>query len=121
QAAGDVCATAIKNVQLAEELRRVANTDSLTGVYNQRYFHIAVVHEISRAKRFEKQFSIIMFDLQNFRQVNQTHGFDAGDDLLRAVGHLLASTVRGIDTVCRYSADRFALILPETRDRKSVV
>jgi diguanylate cyclase (GGDEF)-like protein len=116
QAAGDVCATAIKNVQLAEELRRVANTDSLTGVYNQRYFHIAVAHEISRAKRFEKQFSIIMFDLQNFRQVNQTHGFDAGDDLLRAIAHLLASSVRNTDTICRYSADRFALILPETSE-----
>jgi diguanylate cyclase (GGDEF)-like protein len=116
QAAGDVCATAIKNVQLAEELRRVANTDSLTGVYNQRYFHIAVSHEISRAKRFEKQFAIIMFDLQNFRQVNQDHGFDAGDDLLRAVAHLLTCSIRSVDTVCRYSADRFALILPETSE-----
>ncbi|MCU1306195.1 MAG: diguanylate cyclase with sensor [Acidobacteriaceae bacterium] len=116
QAAGDVCATAIKNVQLSEELRRVANIDSLTGVYNQRYFHIAVSHEISRAKRFEKQFAIMMFDLQNFRVVNQTHGFDAGDDLLRAVAHLLTCTIRSIDTVCRYSADRFALILPETSE-----
>lgn len=116
QAAGDVCATAIKNVQLSEELRRVANTDSLTGLYNQRYFHIAVAHEISRAKRFEKQFAIIMFDLQNFRQVNETRGFDAGDDLLRAVAHFLAGTVRAIDTVCRYSADRYALILPETSE-----
>jgi diguanylate cyclase (GGDEF)-like protein len=116
QAAGDVCATAIKNVQLAEELRRVANTDSLTGVYNQRYFHIAVSHEISRAKRFEKHFSIVMFDLQNFRQVNQSQGFEAGDDLLRAIAHLLATSVRSIDTICRYSADRFAIILPETTE-----
>ncbi|MCU1284409.1 MAG: diguanylate cyclase with sensor [Acidobacteriales bacterium] len=116
QAAGDVCATAIKNVQLSEELRRVANTDSLTGVYNQRYFHIAVAHEISRAKRFEKQFSIIMFDLQNFSHVNKTLGFDAGDDLLRDIAHLLASSVRNTDTICRYSADRFALILPETSE-----
>src|SRR5205085_11152867 len=58
QVAGDVCATAVRNVQLAEELRRLANTDSLTGIYNQRYFHMAVAHEISRSKRFAKPFSV---------------------------------------------------------------
>ncbi len=114
QAAGDVGATAIRNVQLTEELLRVANTDSLTGVFNQRYLHVAVGQEITRAKRFGKPFSVIMFDLKHFREVNRQVGFDAGDEVLRGVTQLLRTSVRAIDTVCRYNADRFAIVLPET-------
>jgi diguanylate cyclase (GGDEF)-like protein len=117
QAAADVCATAIKNVQLADELRRVANTDSLTGLYNQRYFHVVVVHEIARAKRYSKTFSVVMFDLQNFRHVNQESGFESGDEILRGVAHQLKSSVRSNDTVCRYAANRFAVVLPETEQK----
>jgi diguanylate cyclase (GGDEF)-like protein len=114
QAAGDVCATAIKNVQLTEELRRVVNTDTLTGVFNQRYFHVAVSQELSRAKRFNQHFCILIFDLQNFRMMNKQFGFDGGDEVLRNVAHVLTSSVRSIDTVCRYTGDCFALVLPET-------
>jgi diguanylate cyclase (GGDEF)-like protein len=117
QAAADVCATAIKNVQLADELRRVANTDSLTGLYNQRYFHVVVVHEIARAKRYSKAFSVVMFDLQNFRHVNNEGGFEAGDDILRGVAQQLKASVRSNDTVCRYAANRFAVVLPETEQK----
>jgi diguanylate cyclase (GGDEF)-like protein len=118
QVAGDVCATAVRNVQLAEEIRRLANTDSLTGIYNQRYFHIAVAREISRAKRFAKPFSVLMFDLHGFRSVNQSRGFDDGDRILRSVAHLLTSSVRSLDTCCRYTGDQFALVLPEVDDAK---
>jgi diguanylate cyclase (GGDEF)-like protein len=114
QAAGDVCATAIRNVQLSDELLRVANTDAVTGVFNQRYFHLTVTHEIVRAKRFGKLFSIVMFDLKRFGEINRTSGFDSGDEVLRGVAQVLRSTIRAIDTICRYSADRFAIILPET-------
>ncbi len=114
QAAGDVCATAIKNVQLTDELRRVMNTDTVTGVFNQRYFHVAVSHELSRAKRFEQHFCIMMFDLHNFREMNKQFGFEGGDEVLRNVAHVLTSSVRSIDMVSRYSGDCFALILPET-------
>ena len=118
QVAGDVCATAVRNVQLAEELRRLANTDSLTGIYNQRYFHIVVNHEITRAKRFAKPFSVVMFDLKNFRAVNQSLGFDEGDRTLRSVAKLLTGSVRAMDTCCRYAGGQFALILPEIDEAK---
>src|SRR5258706_2001306 len=118
QAAGDVCATAIKNVQLTEELRRIVNTDTVTGVFNQRYFHVAVAHELSRAKRFNQHFCILIFDLQNFRQMNKEFGFDGGDEVLRNVAQVLTASVRSIDTVCRYSGDCFAMFLPETETSK---
>ncbi|MEO6119198.1 MAG: sensor domain-containing diguanylate cyclase [Terriglobales bacterium] len=114
QAAADVGATAIRNVQLSAELLRLANTDGLTGVFNQRYFHVAVGQEITRAKRFGKPFSILMFDLKHFKDVNRQVGFDAGDEVLRGVAQLLRSSSRAIDTVCRYRADCFAIVLPET-------
>jgi diguanylate cyclase (GGDEF)-like protein len=116
QAMADVCATAIRNVQLADELRRVTNTDGLTGVYNHRYFHTAVALEITRAKRFGKSFFVLMTDLRSFRRLTAEKGFPAGDDLLRNLAHALTAAVRSIDTVCRYSADRFAVILPEIED-----
>lgn len=113
QAAADVCATAIKNVQLTEELRRVTNTDSLTGAYNQRYFHSALAQEVSRSKRYHKSFSVLLLDIANFRYVNASMGFDGGDHVLREVAQGLRTQLRRTDIVCRYAGDRFALILPE--------
>ncbi len=114
QAAGDVAATSIRNVLLAEELRRVANTDFLTGVYNQRYFHAVLGEELARAKRYSKRFALAMLDLREFRSVNAAVGFDVADDLLRRVARGLLTHMRRSDTVCRFAGDRFALILPET-------
>jgi diguanylate cyclase (GGDEF)-like protein len=113
QAAADVCATAARNVQLSEELRRVANLDSLTGLYNQRYFHSALAQEISRARRHKKEFGLVMLDLRGFREINASLGVEAGDDLLRRVATVLRATLRNNDVICRYLGDRFALLLPE--------
>ncbi|MBI2677502.1 MAG: GAF domain-containing protein [Candidatus Koribacter versatilis] len=122
QAASDVCATAIKNVQLSEELRRVTSTDSLTGVFNQRYFHTVVAQEVTRAKRYGKGFALAMLDLKDFRQVNAALGFDEGDNVLRQAAQAIKGQVRSIDTVCRYAGDRFALVMPETgKERASAV
>src|SRR3954468_13330538 len=114
QAATDVCATAIRNVQLADELRRVSNTDSLTGVYNQRYFHIALGLETGRARRYRSTFSVLLVDLGGLREINSVAGFDAGDLLLRNVAMIMKQQLRGVDVICRYSGDQFAMILPET-------
>jgi len=113
QAAADVCATAARNVQLSEELRRVANMDPLTGVFNQRYLHAAIAQEIPRARRHKKEFGLIMLDVRGFREVNLSSGIEAGDDLLRRVAESLKSTLRNNDVLSRYIGDRFALLLPE--------
>jgi diguanylate cyclase (GGDEF)-like protein len=113
QATADVCATAIRNVQLADELRRVTNTDPLTGLFNQRYLHFVVGRELSRAKRFGSDFAVAALDLKRFRDVNSGHGFPKGDELLKRTAAKLRSTLRGVDTVCRYEADTFVVVLPE--------
>lgn len=113
QATADVCATAVRNVQLSEELRRVTNSDPLTGVYNQRYLHFVIGQELSRAKRFDSAFTVLGVDLRGFRAVNAEHGFSRGDDLLRAVASRIRNALRSVDTVCRYEADTFMVVLPE--------
>jgi diguanylate cyclase (GGDEF)-like protein len=119
QAAADVCATATRNVQLAEELHRVANHDFLTGCHNQRYFYSVLAQELTRARRYNKQFGVILLDLRHFRQVNSTYGFETGDQLLHKVARSLQLQLRSNDVLCRYMSDRFAVVLPEI-DRRGV-
>ena len=114
QAAADICATAIKNLRLSEELRRITNTDFLTGLNNQRFFHSTVAQEVARARRYNKQFSLVMIDLREFRSVNTALGFDGGDEVLRRTANLLKAQLRSHDVLCRYSGDRFTIVLPET-------
>jgi len=114
QAASDVCATAIKNVQLAEELHRVANTDFLTGAHNQRYFHAALDMEIVRARRYQKPLTVALLDIVHFRAVNERLGYDGGDKFLRELARSIHLRIRSNDIMCRYGGDRFAFIFPET-------
>jgi diguanylate cyclase (GGDEF)-like protein len=113
QAAADVCATAARNVQLSEELRRVADVDPLTGLFNQRHFHSALAQELPRARRHKKQFAVLLLDVRRMREINSALGMDKGDALLRRVGATLKSAVRSNDVLCRYMSDRFAVLLPE--------
>jgi diguanylate cyclase (GGDEF)-like protein len=116
QAAADVSATAARNVQLTQELRRVANSDILTGAYNQRYFHTVVEQELARGQRYNKQFGLVLLDLCGFRSVNDALGLDEGDELLRKVARALQSQIRSNDTLSRYAGDRFALVVPECEE-----
>lgn len=114
QTACDVCALAVNNVLLSEELRRATSTDSLTGAYNQRYFHVVVTQELSRASRTQRPVALVLLDIRNFREVNQLLGPAGADRVLRDVGHALASQAGSHDTLFRYAGDQFALVLPET-------
>jgi diguanylate cyclase (GGDEF)-like protein len=89
-------------------------------VYNQRYFHIALGLETGRARRYKSSFSIVLIDLGGLREINSAVGFDAGDMLLRTVANIMKQTLRGVDVICRYSGDQFAMILPETRSPQAL-
>lgn len=96
------------------DLREQAVTDGLTGLYNHRYFIQRLHEESARVVRHGGKFSIIMFDLDHFKEVNDRYGHLSGDAVLREVARLLQEAVRGVDSVARYGGEEFALLLPET-------
>ncbi|MEA2068341.1 MAG: GGDEF domain-containing protein [Verrucomicrobiota bacterium] len=91
-----------------------ATRDWLTGLYNRRYFEETLADHMAAATRYGRELSLILFDIDHFKQINDTHGHDAGDQTLRKFANLLSSTARKADIVCRYGGDEFAVLLPET-------
>ncbi len=102
----------IVNLKLQEALRIQSTRDALTGLYNRRYLEENFEREIRRAGRTEQPVGVVMFDLDHFKQFNDTFGHDAGDAVLREVGALLSRNSRVEDIPCRYGGEEFILILP---------
>jgi diguanylate cyclase (GGDEF)-like protein len=106
--------TAVANVRLHEETRRMSVTDALTGVGNLRHLSTTLSREVERATRFDRPLTVLMLDLDHFKDVNDTHGHAFGDVVLREFAQRLAECLREVDTVARYGGEEFAVILPET-------
>jgi diguanylate cyclase (GGDEF)-like protein len=100
--------------ELSQRLRSLAYHDSLTGLYNHRYFYEQLSHEVERAHRYGRPVSVILLDLDNFKQVNDTYGHLMGDRLLALMGQVISDQVRASDIAARYGGDEFAIILPDT-------
>lgn len=97
-----------------EELRQLAITDGLTGLFNYRYFKEQLQQELNRARRHDLYVSLVMIDIDHFKHYNDTNGHPAGDLILREIGRLLKSNIRNIDVAARYGGEEFALVLIET-------
>ncbi len=95
-------------------LKELVYRDGLTGLYNHRYFQEALDNELSRARRYHTSVSLILFDVDHFKQVNDTHGHPAGDLVLMNIARAVSTAVRPSDIVSRYGGEEFAVILPET-------
>lgn len=104
-----------EKLRLFHETQRLAVTDSLTGLYNARFFYSALDAEIARTKRYETPFSIVLFDIDNFKLINDTLGHQAGDEVLRSVADSMKDSSRKSDMVARYGGEEFIAILPSTR------
>jgi diguanylate cyclase (GGDEF)-like protein/PAS domain S-box-containing protein len=98
----------------AEQAEELARRDSLTGLYNHRTFYALLEEEFIRTQRFNRPVSLLMLDIDHFKGVNDAHGHQAGDDILKGLSDLLAKQARAVDRVCRYGGEEFTVILPET-------
>lgn len=108
-------AMAIYNAKLHNRTKLLAITDALTGLYNHRHFHHIFSIEMGRCKRYHKDLSIIMLDVDDFKKFNDRYGHSTGDLVLTSIGELIAGTLRGVDYAFRYGGEEFIVLLPETR------
>lgn len=114
EAAAEQLSLALSNLRLRESLRRQSIRDALTGLYNRRYLEEALSHELARCARRDLPLSVLMLDVDHFKQFNDGQGHAGGDLLLAAVGELLLTRLRAEDVACRYGGEEFTVILPET-------
>ena len=105
---------ALRNAWLLEQVKRMAATDGLTGVANRAAFDQALSAEIARAARGREDVSLLLLDIDHFKALNDRHGHQVGDQVLRLVGATLAAVSREFDTAARYGGEEFAVLLPRT-------
>jgi len=110
----ETCIPAIENARRYREARQLAETDALTGFFNQRYFHEMLRREALRAQRYDRRLALLILDLDDFKAVNDRIGHLAGDAVLAQVAEQLRNEIRSVDIGCRVGGDEFAVVLPES-------
>jgi diguanylate cyclase (GGDEF)-like protein len=119
-AAAAVLAVAIDNVRLFAEVQEHSVRDALTGCFNRAHTAAVLDAEIGRSRRSSTPLSLLMFDIDNFKRVNDQHGHLSGDAVLAAVGQHLRHVLRKSDVRCRYGGDEFMVVLPETPESGAI-
>jgi diguanylate cyclase (GGDEF)-like protein len=114
QAVASELVVAVENSRLYKLTRRLAITDELTGLHNYRFLQQRLDEEIERAKRYGKDLSLLMIDVDDFKSFNDTFGHLAGDAALAELARVMRLTVREVDLVARYGGEEFSVVLPET-------
>lgn len=110
----------LDKIRLFQETKRLSITDGLTGLYNSRYFYKQLEIEIARSNRYGSSFSLILFDIDRFKLLNDTYGHQAGDDVLLELGRILRAESRETDIVVRYGGEEFIIILPNTPEEDTI-
>ncbi|HZA19326.1 MAG TPA: GAF domain-containing protein [Actinomycetota bacterium] len=108
----DVAALALDNAQIRVALEHQAQTDSLTGLFNHRFFHERLRAELTRASRSRDSVALLVLDLDDFKRVNDIHGHGVGDHVLVGLAEIMNQTVRASDVACRIGGEEFAVIMP---------
>src|SRR5215208_4702176 len=106
---------AIENARRFREARQLADLDALTQLHNRRYFHETLAREVARAHRYDRKLALIVFDLDDFKGINDRIGHLSGDAVLAEAAERIRDVVRSADIACRVGGDEFAVILPESR------
>ncbi len=119
ESVADICASSIQNAHYVQRVKQLAYLDGLTGIFNRRYFELRIMEEIERARRFGTGMSVVMADIDHFKQLNDDFGHLLGDEVLRQTSSLLQQQLRKIDVVCRYGGEEFAILLSQTNEQQA--
>ncbi|WP_027340366.1 sensor domain-containing diguanylate cyclase [Halonatronum saccharophilum] len=114
-------AIAIDNASMYKQMEELATRDGLTKLYNHSYFQESLSQEIDKAQRYERDLSLIIMDIDNFKDFNDTYGHQVGDEVLKNLARLLEDQARNSDIVARYGGEEFVIILPETNKEGAFV
>lgn len=112
---------AVENARLYTRVKQLATTDDLTQLYNRRYFFELAEREFERSARYQKPLSIIMFDLDHFKQINDHHGHHQGDLVLQYIAEVSLEQLRKSDFIARYGGEEFIAMLPETNTADAIM
>lgn len=110
----------IDKIKLFQETERLSITDALTGLFNSRHFYRYLDLEISRTKRYGSSFSLMLFDIDYFKKLNDSFGHQAGDEVLQELARIFKSISRETDVVVRYGGEEFVIILPNTSEEEAI-
>ncbi len=105
---------ALERNRLLMQIRELAVRDALTGLYNRRELHRFLDYELIKSRRYHHSFSLLMMDIDHFKEINDRYGHRSGDEVIKRVAQALLSNLRGCDLASRYGGDEFIIVLPET-------
>ncbi len=117
----NAAAVAIDNSLLHKKTEELTIIDELTELFNYRYFRNKLSDELRRADRYRQRFSVLMMDLDHFKKINDEHGHQTGNIVLREISGIVKQCVRDVDIVARYGGEEFVVILPQTGDDDALV